>query len=704
MNESFTEEIKIADLLGWSRGKRVETRKGPRMLREAAVTPDFWDVWRSSKQALKDAGISISKDGGNWVAKWWEPVALTPAQEAEKLAEAERRAEALELSRATYAEIDLPLSEDVRSRGWDYLGYQKAGIRYALDREAVLIGDEMGLGKTIQGIGIFNADETIEKVLVVCPASLRLNWKKEFERWATRPVRVAVVQGGGKTAWPKDKFDVLVVNYDVASKHKAKLDAIEWDLSIFDEAHLLKNPKAQRTVALFGKKESKCQKTGQPIPAVEKIKARRRVILTGTPIANRPVELFPIVNFLDPEGLGKDFFKFATRYCDAKRGSFGWDFKGASNLDELQEELRGRFMIRRLKSEVLKDLPDKRRQVISIPANGCEDLVARELEAFENHREVLDGLAAFVELAKCEEDEEALEIARENLSKKRKLVIQEMTKLRQEVALAKVPSVIEHVEDALTEGPVILFAHHKAVVEEFMSHFGDRAGKITGDVALEDRQKVVEDFQAGKIDLFVGNIQAAGVGLTLTRSAHVVFAELDWVPGNMTQAEDRAHRIGQKNAVLVQHIVLEDSLDERLAESLITKQDVIDRALDVQKTDEEKAAELEAAKEEVEVTRSKVKKVTVTRDEIDRKAKTLAHEQIGAAHRAMKRLAGICDGAKELDGMGFSGCDVRIGHSFAGQGSLSARQAVLAIKLCQKYRRQLDAALVAQATGETVED
>ena len=426
------------------------------------------------------------------------------------------------------------------------------------------------------------------------------------------------------------------------------------------------------------------------------IRARRKVILTGTPIANRPVELFPLVKFIDPDGLGKDFFKFAKRYCDAKRGSFGWDFTGSSNLDELQTELRSRFMVRRLKEDVLTELPAKRRQVISIPSNGSTSKVKEELAAFRNHEETLNSLQAYLELAKCEEDEAALERAEDEYRAKRRLVIQEMTRLRQEVALEKVDKAIGLITDALEEGPLVVFAHHKEVVDKIVRAFPGRVGKITGDVKMADREKVVEDFQSGKIDLFVGNIQAAGVGLTLTASSRVMFFELDWVPGNLSQAEDRCHRIGQTDSVLVQHIVLEGSLDEIMAEKLVAKQDVIDRALDRQLSAAEKA-EKDAP---VEITTRKVKKVTITRDEIHKAAQKLTPEQIKAAHAGMKRLAGVCDGAQERDGMGFSGVDTRIGHSFAGQDSLSPRQAVLAIKLCRKYRKQLGEDLVAVATGK----
>lgn len=701
-NTTTQETLKIADLLPWSKGKRIETRRGPRMLRTATPTEDFWAIWRSDKVTLKEAGISLGKDGGTWAVKWWEAVALTEKQIADKVVEDAARAESLTLSKATDADVEIPTPPTLSEAGINYLPFQRAGIVYGRDRKAILIGDEMGLGKTIQAIGIWNSDPQDAPALVVCPASLRLNWKKEFEKWAVRPVRVAIVNGGGKTAWPEaGSFDVLVINYDVCGKHKAKLDSTEWGIAILDEAHYLKNPKSARTVALYGRKKSKNTKTGVDIPAVKPLAAAKKICLTGTPLPNRVVELFPMIQFLDPDGLGKDFFKYAMRYCDAKRGQWGWDFSGSSNLGELQTELRSRFMVRRLKADVLTELPAKRRQVISIPSNGSTGIVNAELEAFRTHEETLNNLAAYLELAKCESEEAEAE-ARSEYGKKRGLVIAEMTKLRQEVALAKVEKAIPLIEDALgydgAVTPLIVFAHHKAVQAKIVEAFPGRCALVNGDTKLEDRQAAVDAFQNGEIDLIVGGFGPMGTGWTLTRSSHVMFIELDWVPGNLTQAEDRAHRIGQLNSVLVQHVVLEGSLDEIMAEKLVKKQDVIDRALD------RETGEPEPASEPVELTTKRIRKITVSRDEIHKASLKITPEQSRAALDGMKALAGVCDGAASIDDMGFSGCDVRIGHSLAAQGSLSPRQTVLAAKLCRKYRRQLGDELVAAATGKAVAD
>src|SRR5690606_5174556 len=179
-----------------------------------------------------------------------------------------------------------------------------------------------------------------------------------------------------------------------------------------------------------------------------------------------------------------------------------------------------------------------------------------ERRIWERHRETIESLEQQLALAEeapdvCSRD--VVEALRKALREAHALAFQEIASARHEVALAKVPYVIEHVQEALESGPVILFAHHKDVIEQLQNAFKDRCCVITGSTKMADRQKAVDDFQSGAKDLFIGNIQAAGVGITLTKSSHVVFAELTYVPGDLAQASSRAHRIGQRNSVLVQY-------------------------------------------------------------------------------------------------------------------------------------------------------
>jgi SWI/SNF-related matrix-associated actin-dependent regulator 1 of chromatin subfamily A len=472
--------------------------------------------------------------------------------------------------------------------GLAYLPYQKAGIAFAMSRPSTLLADEMGLGKTIQAIGVMNADKGVQHVLVIAPASLKLNWKREIDRWSVRPAHVCI---GDSTVLTRPWLDyteaispmlrdrcregerpvyVLILHYDILHRFKKYLRALTWDILIADEAHYLKNAKSRRSIMVYGSRE------------MSPLRAKRTLFLTGTPIANRPAELFPLVHHLDPQSWGS-FWRYAHRYCDARETFFGYDFRGASNLAELQTLLRSTVMVRRLKKDVLAELPTKRRQVIELPAEHAVTQIREEKEAYARNQEHLRALRAAVRRAKVSASKEEYVAAVKALKHGVMATLAEMSRLRKATAIAKVPQVLAHLHDALDEGghKVVLFAHHREVIDKIAADFGDKCVTLTGDTPPEERQANVDRFQSDpNCVLFIGSITAAGVGITLTASSHVVFAELDWVPGNMSQCEDRCHRIGQQESVLVQHLVLEGSLDCTMARTLITKQEIIESALD----------------------------------------------------------------------------------------------------------------------------
>ena len=213
-------------------------------------------------------------------------------------------------------------------KGLAYLGYQLAGVAYAQERSSTLIADEMGLGKTIQAFGLINLDKTIANVLVVCPASLKLNWSREAKKWLTRPLKVSIANGAFQPG------GLVIVNYEQVKKYRAQIDAVQWDLLIIDEAHYLKNAKADRTAAVLGRWDK------VPAKIVRPIQAARKLFLTGTPILNRPEELWTLLQAIDKRGLGANWKAFHLRYCAAHQTRYGWDVSGASNLDELQAKLR----------------------------------------------------------------------------------------------------------------------------------------------------------------------------------------------------------------------------------------------------------------------------------------------------------------------------------------------------------------------------
>lgn len=543
------------------------------------------------------------------------------------------------------------------------------------------------MGKTIQAIGVINADPKIIRVLVICPASLKINWLRELNKWLVRKRPIGIADGD---CFPST--DIVIINYDILHKWQKSL-SYYWDLLIVDEAHLLKNPKTRRAKHVLGYRAKRGQE-GESENNIAPLPAKRRVFLTGTPIVNKPVELWPLISSLDPVTFApSSFFRYAKRYCNAKQISAGrkmvWDFSGSSNLGELQEKLRSTIMVRRLKKDVLKELPPKIRQVIELPSGEAGRAVRAEQNAWREHEDNIAALEARVELSKASDNPEDYRRAVESLKAGMQVSFSLIAKLRHDTAVAKIPQAVEHIRECLEDGrKLIVFAHHHDVINALMDELRDfQPVKVTGQMDMEDRQRSVDGFQKeSECKLFIGNIQAAGVGLTLTAAAHVVFVELDWVPGNVSQAEDRAHRIGQTNTVLVQHLVLEGSLDCNMANTIVEKQDIIDKALDRVK------AEMEATAPASPLARKRGDTVTI--QQVAEQAAAMTPEKIKTIHTGLRMLAGVCDGAQGLDGAGFSKVDSQIGHSLAEQMFLSPKQAVIGARLVNKYRRQLPEGIV----------
>ncbi len=441
--------------------------------------------------------------------------------------------------------------------------YQVKGIRYALGSKGTIIADEMGLGKTVQAIGVINADYLTAglplHVLIVCPAGLITNWLRELDEWCNAPMQLKIM------------------SYNQADKINA--DHV-WDVMVIDEAHYIKNPASRRS---------------QVVSALAK-KAKRVLLLSGTPIENRPIELWPLVKIACPEewdkpgaafpviapaqktshpGEGPGFWEFAKRYCDLKRTYYSssrggrksaWDFSGASNLEELNRRLRETCMVRRLKRDVLTELPPKFRQLVVLEGKKTDDSDLCPELTEDNYEQSVKALRA------------------------NRVAFEEWSKRRHEQALAKVDAAYQFIEDALASndgGKIIVFCHHLDVAEKLLWMLRDSGGihavTLTGKSTKADKDAAIRAFQGDNTcRVIVGTIGAMGVGFTLTAASHVIFVELDPVPGRVTQAEDRAHRIGQKESVLVQHLVTDGSLCARMAKILVKKQDVISQAIDLE--------------------------------------------------------------------------------------------------------------------------
>lgn len=645
----------IEKLCKWDEPREIQTDFGPRILRTAEPSDEFSKLWKTRKEELKAVGLSWRKDSrsGQWLAVWWS--ALDDA-------ELKRREETKQKSRQSTSDFNPPAPE-----GLAYADYQRTGIDFALTAfsrfNGAIIGDEMGLGKTMQAIGCINADPEIKRVLICCPKSLTVNWRNELRKWLVRPMRIHIQRSGD--TYFGNHVDILIINYDIVVKYPQLLES-QWDMRICDEAHYLKNPKAIRTTATL------------------KTFARRKCHLTGTPIENRPIEIFTLLNDIDPRRW-KSRFQFGKRYCNGQNNGWGWDFDGASNSEELQDALRSTIMIRRLKSQVMKELPAKRRQVIEIPSDGLSKLLDREEQDWKVKQAQVDELRVRAELAKANEDFLSYKSAMEKIAKATTVDFDRMAEVRREIGLAKVDSAISFISDAVETGQkLIVFCHHHEVIDALRDKFKDSAcvtGRIT---ETEKRQAEVERFQNDpNCRIFFGNL-AAAEGLTLTAAEHVIFVEPQWVPGKLAQMEDRAHRYGQKKCVLCSYLVLEGSLDARMLHGCVEKLEIIDKTLDREHDP------IEYAVPPVPTKRGESQPVSPRRQKLIQIAEQMTMDQLMEIQRGIQRLADMdADRASEVNGVGFSKIDGRIGHELANSDRMTKMQAALGAVLCNKYRGQI---------------
>lgn len=361
--------------------------------------------------------------------------------------------------------------------------------------------------------------------------------------WMKPETKIAVLKGKNGKSLPQ--ADVYVINYDILSGWVDELKKLKLKVVIVDEAHMVKSTKALRTKAV----KNLCK----DVPHV--------LMLSGTPIVNRPSEMFNALNILAPATF-PSFTKFAFRYCGARHNGFGWDFSGATHTEELHKLLTETVMVRRLKADVLKDLPDKLYSALPMEIDN-----RKEYDAAAN--DLASWLRDNGEKAKAE-------------SATRAEALVKVEVLKQLAAKGKLSQVIEWIEDFLEQGQkLVVFAVHKTVVEALMERFKDAAVKMDGSVSGEDRQKAVDRFQTDdSVRLFVGNVKAAGVGLTLTAASNVAFLEFPWSPGDVQQAEDRCHRIGQKDTVNVYYLIAKDTIDQTICGLIDRKRKVLDQVLE----------------------------------------------------------------------------------------------------------------------------
>ena len=423
--------------------------------------------------------------------------------------------------------------------------YQKEGVCFIENRDGrVLLADEMGLGKTIQTLAWLQLHPELRPVIVVCPASLKLNWEREIKT-QTEKQDIVILNGNNPTGrFPLFRKAIYIINYDIVKAWEKNLKKLKAKVLVLDECHAIKNRRTIRTKAI--------KRIAKEIDHI--------ICLSGTPIINRPVEIYNSISLINPE-LFPSFFKYAKEYCGATHNGFGWDFSGATHTDNLHKKLVGSVMLRRLKKDVLKELPEKTRTVIPMELDNPEEykIVAKD----------------FIKWLK-EQDPDKAERA------ERAETLTRIEILKQVAIKNKMKSCIDWIKQYLeTENKLVVFATHKQTTQAIISAFPEISVRLEGGMDGNEKQKSVDRFQNDKrTRLFVGNIKAAGVGLTLTASSNVCFLELPWVSSELLQAEDRVHRIGQKDSVNIYLLLAENTIENDICELLEKKQKIIEAILD----------------------------------------------------------------------------------------------------------------------------
>ncbi|MCE2451092.1 MAG: SWIM zinc finger family protein [Candidatus Latescibacteria bacterium] len=411
--------------------------------------------------------------------------------------------------------------------------HQVEGIAFLLGRQRAILADDMGLGKTRQSVLAMRQARPEGPYLVVCPAAVKINWAREIE--LVLPAAEIAVVGpapapeSGYTGW-------VVINYDILAKHPLAEHA--WSGLVFDEAHYLKNYRSQRHRL--------------SLDLVKAVGDDAVVhLLTGTPLTSRPRDLFPLLQLVR-HALGRSFVSFAKRYCDAYKGEYGWVADGASNIEELTVQLHGIMLL---------DLPPKIRSWLDVEVASR---VAREMS--EAVTELLQTISRRGQ-AQLTGETEAERRSRQGW------IMGQLTTARNRLAIAKVRSTIPFVENALEQGEkVLVFSCYLSPVNTLRKYFGKKAVAITGEVPANERQQLADRFQEDdSVQILAAQITAGGVGLNLTAARQVVFNDLDWVPVNHWQAEDRAYRID---------MVGSNTIDEFVKTILETKSALIDQLVE----------------------------------------------------------------------------------------------------------------------------
>ena len=417
--------------------------------------------------------------------------------------------------------------------------HQKIAIEKLVSNDKFILADDMGLGKTTSTV-IASLEAESKKVLIICPASLKINWYREIKNYTDKTI--SIVEG---KKW--ESADYVIVNYDIiknfhdeSNRENSIILKENFDLVIIDEAHYIQNKKAARTKL--------CNDVAEKIGRVW--------LLTGTPLTSRPINYFNLLELVD-SSVAQNWMAYVRRYCNGFQFRAGnrliWNVNGASNLEELRERTQP-TILRRLKEDIL-DLPDKIRTPVylNLQSNLYKSLMGEYYEWYRNTEE----------------------------SKSLALQFSKLMKVRQIIAQEKIQNTIEIANSAIDqEKKVIIFTNFTDTLNQFVDYYKKDCVYLDGSCSKTKRQEAVDKFQNDEnVKVFIGNLKAAGVGITLTAAEVVIMNDLSFVPSDHSQAEDRAYRIGQNNKVSVYYPIFENTIEGAIYDILTKKKDIFETVM-----------------------------------------------------------------------------------------------------------------------------
>jgi len=457
-----------------------------------------------------------------------------------------------------------------------------------LNGKGALLADDQGLGKTIQSLAWLQLHTEIRPAIIICPSCVKINWKREAKKWMFPSPNVQILKGEKPSAITGE---IIIINYNIVYHWRKQLKAINAKAVIVDECQNIKNNGAQQT--FHTKKIAK--------------QANNIILISGTPIENRVKEIYNAWQLLDPENCPV-WIEFGRTFCNGKHTGFGWDFNGASNTEELHRRLISTIMIRRLKKDVLPELPNKTYTFVPLEIDNEREYRYAEKNFIEYIRKtagakfdedqkqiaaILDKIETFTKKYNVDlEPTLAIEAAK-NKHVQEKVnrvsaaeILTQIETLKQLAIEGKMSQVFEWIDNFMESGnKLVIFARHKFIVDMIMQRYNKISAKIVGGVSVERRQQNIDKFQRDDQTKIMVISEAGGVGITLTAAFNMLVIEYPWTPGKLDQVVDRIHRMTQKFAVIIHYMMAVNTIEERLGKIIDEKRIVTTSVLDGTKAD-----------------------------------------------------------------------------------------------------------------------